>query len=50
MHILICIILSTIIIALYRAIRVVYLYNISLIYICLESAYKVEGEVLEQRT
>ena len=46
MHILICIILSTIIIALYRAIRLVYLHNVSLIYMYLESAYKVEREAL----
>jgi hypothetical protein len=44
MYKLICIILSTIVIALYRAIRVVCLHNVSLIYTYLESVYREREE------
>jgi hypothetical protein len=40
MHKLIYIILFTVVIALYRAIRVVCLHNVSLMYTCLESVYR----------
>jgi hypothetical protein len=40
MYMLMCIILSTIILALYRTIRVVYLHNVSIIAIGVESAYR----------
>jgi hypothetical protein len=39
MHMLMCIILSAIVTALYRAIRVVCLHNVSIIAIGVESAY-----------
>jgi hypothetical protein len=44
MHMLMCIILSTIVIALYRAIRVVCLHNVSIIAIGVESAYRGREE------
>jgi hypothetical protein len=39
MHKLMCIVLSTVVIALCRAIRVVCLHDVSLMYTCLESAH-----------
>jgi hypothetical protein len=39
-----CIVLSTVVIALCRAIMVVCLHNVSLMYTCLESAYREREE------
>jgi hypothetical protein len=44
MHILMCIVLSAVVIALYRAIIVICLHNVSLMYTCLESALREREE------